>query len=95
MDLQPFYGHLSSPAGQRISISFETSLPASIAVVVSRRGRVITRGQGRFGVGQHTLRLGRPPAPGSYLASMSGSTELNRHVLHNCAEALLNVVRNR
>lgn len=91
--IRPYLGNLSSPAGKRIRITFETSLPASLGITVSRRGRTITRGTGTFRVGAHTVQLARAPAPGSYLAQVSGTTQLNGRVLHNCAQSLLNVVR--
>ena len=95
LDLRPFYTHLSSPAGQRIGLTFETSLPAALDVEVTRRGRVIGATRGTFRLGVHSVVLARAPAPGSYLAVVSGSTRLNGRLLHNCAEALLNVVRHR
>ena len=93
LDLQPYLANLSSPAGKRIRITFETSLPASLVITVSQRGRTITRMRSTFRVGAHTVQLGRAPAPGSYLAQVSGATKLNGRVFHNCAQNLLNVVR--
>lgn len=95
LDLRPFYTHLSSLAGRRIGLTFETSLPAALNLKVTRRGRVIGETRGTFRLGVHSVLLARAPAPGSYLAVVSGSTRLNERLLHNCAEALLNVVRHR
>ena len=91
--LIPYVGNLSSPAGKPIHVTFETSLPAALVVSVSRRGRPITRDRSRFRLGMHTVQLARAPAPGSYNVEVSGTTELNRRVLHNCAQTLLNVAR--
>jgi hypothetical protein len=90
--LVPFLANLSSPAGHRIGIIVTTSLPASLTVTVTRRGRVIARSRGTFRVGQHLVRLGRAPAPGSYVAQVNGVTRLNGAMLRNCAQALLNVI---
>lgn len=91
--LIPYIGHPSSPAGKAIRITFETSLPAALVISVSRRGRPITRDRSTFRVGMHTVQLARAPAPGSYNVQVSGTTKLNRRLLHNCAQTLLNVAR--
>jgi len=92
MYVVPYIGNPSSPAGQPIRVTFDSSLPAEILVTVSRRGRQITHMRGRFNSGIHTVKLGRPPAPGSYDLDVTGTTELNRRVLHDCAESFLSVV---
>jgi len=95
MDVMPYLARPSSPAGEPIHVTFETSLRAEIEVTVSRRGRLITQTRGTFRSGDDTVRLGRPPAPGSYDLAVSGKTELNGRVLHNCADSFLSVVRER
>ena len=95
MGLEPLYGGISSPAGQPIRVTVTTSLRAQIVVTVSRRGRRITSSRGTYRGPTATVPLGRPPSPGVYDVSVSGTTELSGHVMHNCAEALLNVVRGR
>jgi len=95
MDLIPFIGHLTAPAGKAIHVTFETSLTAWIAVTVSRRGRPITQMARTFRTGTHTVALRRAPAPGSYDVRVSGTTRLDNRQLHNCAESFLNVVRRR
>lgn len=92
IEVVPFIGNPTSPAGQPIKVMFSTSIRAEIFIRVSRHGRVVARTHGTFGSGTHTVRLARPPAPGSYDLSVTGTTELNRRMLHNCADTFLNVV---
>jgi hypothetical protein len=91
MSLVPTYGELSSPAGRPIVVKFTTSLRASIAVSVSRRGQIVTSSRGTYDPTTHKATLGRPHAPGSYDLEVSGTTKLNGHVIRNCAESNLSV----
>ena len=92
--LDPPYGAgLPSLTRRPINVKFTSSLSAAIVLSVRQQDRLITQTQGTFRAGTHTVKLGKPPAPGSYGLALSGTTELNNRVLHACADSLLNVVR--
>jgi hypothetical protein len=93
LDLVPFIGSLRSPTGRAMKITFQSSLKAWFTLTVTRRGLRFGGMQRAYSSGLHTVKLGRPPAPGSYTITLNGRTKLNGRLLSNCADSLLNVVR--
>ncbi|HEY2655193.1 MAG TPA: hypothetical protein VGI55_05350 [Solirubrobacteraceae bacterium] len=85
-----------SLTGQPIHAEFYTSTRAAIVITILQQDRMITRWYRQVpatGISPDTVKLGKPPAPGSYDMVLRGAAEFHGHMLHNCARLTLNVVR--